>query len=186
MSIINTTFTPAARLNSFTGIGDLPRQQRSAIPRGEVFFIINGGDVTKGEVGDTQRSRIDCTLPRNFAYALVGIHLNLYGVDITDWETIANSYISNDIADFDVNVPIVGVSPGPAVASGAGAMTYQFESFKAIIVPRGADATPNLHIDISNYVTDGTAMITSIYARFLQYDIEQANHWEVNLPQLTR
>lgn len=189
MTTISTNFTPTASYFPFAGKGALTRD-RSDVPRAEVRFLENGAAVTLSGAGDDQRISVICDLPINFAYVISELHLKLSsvvnGVTVT-WQDVASASF-RDGGSPQQRIPFEGSSTGvsgPTQDQKANRI-YQFNNLPLVIWKMAPGAMGNLQLTCHNINEEEPAVTMDFYARFLQFDLEQAIHYAPNVPTLTR
>lgn len=188
MALISTNFTPVVQYFPYTGIADVARTERSAIPRAEIVFAQIDGAVTISGVGDTQRINVNMNLPRNYAYALVDANIAVTGVDALQWATTVAMAVFNDLAAVTQKVHLQGVSNGLLNTGADSRKSYTFATLtKQIIKPLvGSASSVFAQVQLSNNTTDQTAMEVDFFFRWFQFDIDQALHFAVNQAILVR
>lgn len=182
MATITTTFTPTASYFPFAGLG---RRPSTSGPRAEVRFGEKDAEITLSGTGDDQFARVQCMLPVNYSYTLSEIHIRLFTalneVDLT-WEPTAIAILGGEF-----NIPMEGVSVNqiPGLQGKRGYMVYTFKDLpKTVWKPQAGLAIMN--VDMYNVNLEEPAVKLDFYARFLQFDINQAIDYEVNTPSLVR
>lgn len=180
MALVVTTFTPLPELFSYSGLPDVITE-RSQFPRGEVAFNIFAGAVDAPGAGDNARISIQMSLPPGYAYVLREAHYSLAASDTEDWEAVAPLTFDNaSSGDATWQAPIELFSE----AKGTSRRIYTKQSdLKQVVLPGGP--TPGItsmlvSITHTNQNDDGLAVTVFATVRFLQFDIEQAHHFEVN------
>lgn len=185
MAVVVTTFTPNPQPFAFTTApGDLIN--RTALPRAEIIHAVSAGEIVAAGVGDSQLLNVRIELPQNYTYVCVDVALAITGVDAGDWN--ANALFTIGRGDFQQWMSLE--SPGVTVY-GTGAASQIARAYKVPArLPKGlvlgAPTGSNSTINVENGNLNGTAMEVRFYSRFLQYDIDQFHHVEVNTPSLTR
>lgn len=176
-------------IQPYTGLGQLT-QDRSAIPRAEVFVGGLDIDITAGGVGNTQRFTLGMHLPRNFAYVLAEINVVIEveaGLAMT-WDAYGAGELSNGPdQDRSHATPISLESPGVSDSTGNPRRIYTApHPPKYLVLPPENKPGPYFALVWGNSTTDAPAAVSSFLIRFYQYDVEQAHHFAVNSPSLTR
>lgn len=185
MATTATLFTPTGKAFPFIGIGVAAAQLITPIPSAEFVFQIIGGTVTVAAGGEDQSILVNCNLPRSFCYVLVELTCRIESGDAADWLLASSCTLQDSAAEPDTVIPIVfeNVSFG---ALGSGQRTYQAANVPSkLIVPLSVD-NGVLATFFKNPVVDGVAGTLHFYARFLRYDRNQAQFWQVNTPVLIR
>lgn len=188
MALITTTFTPDAITQPFT-IFPEPITRFSAMPRAEVHYDIIGGSVTLSGVGDQQAIEVLCFLPVNFAYAIVDLFMDLCiaGTAANTWDRSARCSFNNANVGRTISV----IFPAQA-AEDSNTVNSQCLQWVPSTLPKIVQAAPPgindpfLHVGIENSELNKGAGTFNFFARFLQYDIEQWHHAEVNDAKLIR
>lgn len=185
MTLTTTTLAPKAELVPF--ISPVPSQDlwNSIIPRGEIIFSEIGTAIITGGAGNEQRIVITLNLPAGYAYAFREFSFYLEDVDdagdVNDWDDTGSFAIQSDSTSATASKWVwYGQITKPAVAghstiillNGTYQLGYPEESLSKIIIPAKAGAKAS--VQLFNVVQDGGAMYSNLYARFLQYDLNQA------------
>ncbi len=168
---------------------------RDAIPRAEIVYSYINEDIPAAGLTDIARLQIDIRLPQSYVYVLVDFALSILG----------------DNADLKAKIP-TGLTWQLFDAVGAASMVQYSAEAIAIggVLPVNDNAGLDSRLQYSvphkpkvtwlllpgeegrcliNLTADDVntlAMQSSGYFRFLQYDVNQAHHWGVNTPTLTR
>lgn len=192
MATTVTTIAPPLVAFPFIGIGPAAQQPISAIPSAEVTFNIfpQGGiadDITIAAAGEDQICTVNCDLPRSFSYVLVEAYARIQGADGDEWDSEGFSNLQSSITDVEVNYPInFGGRPGVSHSNPANeARFYEVSPPGVVLVPVGPD-NARFTTTWSNVTIDGSAMTIGFFARFLRYDRNQVQYWQVNTPVLVR
>lgn len=188
MAIITSDFDPEATPFPYAGMPDIVGQ-RTGIPRGEVAFNVDGGSVTLAGVGDTQRANVTCTLPGGYAYVLRETFLSMTAIDVEDWDDVGfGSFQDAEQSTVRKNRMLFQlVSAGAVNITTAKRRCWDYTILpKQVLYPASATEGAVYIATIINAVTNGAAGNLVFNARFLQFDIEQANHYSVNSPMPTR
>lgn len=186
-----TTIAPEALLFPYSGLDD-PSRELSIVPRQEVRFIDKGTTVPDPGVGDNQAVSVLCLPPPNFAYALVDLNLfvqsslagtfNLPKGFFTLFQDALTSAASTVVASLCVEAGVIVHSTGGAVD------TFQYclrDPFRQIMVPQPGNQV-SLGMSMFNPTADDVDYTVAVYCRMLMFDINQANHYSINTPQLVR
>lgn len=193
MATTQTVIAPPLKSFPFIGVGPAAQAPITAIPSAEVTFSIFAGaasvadDITVAAAGEDQNVTVNCDLPRSFSYVLVEAFARIAGNDADEWDTEGFSNLSSSITAPDVIFPIyfggrAAVSHSNAVSE---ARFYAAEPVNVVLVPTGPDDA-RFTTTWSNVTIDGVAGTIAFFARFLRYDRNQIQFWQVNTPVLTR
>lgn len=191
MAIDLTTIQPEAQLFPYSGLDD-PNRSMSPVPRQEVRFVDKGTTVPDPGVGDNQAISVLCLPPQNFAYALVDVNLfvqstlagtfNLPKGFFTLFQDAMTAAASTVMASLCVEAGTIVHSTGGAVD------TFQYcmrDPFRQILTPAPGNQV-SLSLSMFNTTADDVDYTVAVYCRMLMYDIDQANHYAINTPQLIR
>lgn len=189
MAIERTTLTATQELFPYSGIGELARD-RSAIPRSELRFGVVGGALAVPTLGDQQQAFISLSLPFNFAHVIVdltaSVQADVAGEAISWPDTaVCNFFPQGGNYVYEIEL----VSGGEHVFStGSGKEQRVYSPTQlpkvTMVPPAGQRNVFNMQLTASGI--DGVAVDVDFFARFLTYDIAQANHYLVNSPQVIR
>jgi len=180
----DTNFTPD--LKKFALVGLPIGQDRSPVPRSELIFTVSSGAILIATGGNDQEVNITVVLDTGFSYSIQECYASIKSVDAADWQD--NGFvIVNTGALLGTTVRIELESElSTAFVDGANVNRgYQWRNFPGnLLMPSdtGASAT----FKLGNQVIDGAAATLQFMCRVLQYDIEQAHHYQVNTPTLIR
>ncbi len=187
MAVEQTVVTPNPAIFGFQGMPDIVGEQ-SIVPRGEVVFSVIGGIVAATGVGDSQLLTVGCSLPVNFAYALLEVACELQGADAVDWDVASLSRWQDDNAlpptgSQSIRIPVQGLSHGIVQSATPSRLwTYGTIPNQIIIPKQGFAAGVSMANNFTNGNLQGSSMVFDFYARFLMYDVAQAHHWQANTP----
>lgn len=173
----------------YIGTGVPAAQQPTMIPSAEVLFQ-SDATITVAAAGEDQSLLIQCHLPRSFCWVLVESTFRLSSIAGDNWDSECVSSIFDSGAAATVIVPIhCWANPaGDGLAHQAGQKIRTFTADpvpQKMIVPL-ADDNARFDIFLENNTIDGAVGSIRFYARFLRYDRNQAQHWQVNTPVLIR
>ena len=189
MAQITTTFQPEPSKFGFTGIPN-NRQDKSDIPRQEIFYTVNDGLVPAAvDPLDTRLAQVSCVLPFGFVYVLTDVFLdvttNVAGA--VNFNTMCTGLLRDDSLDPSWGARFVGQSFGVnGDAASGGNRTYDFTNLPSWVVIPKSKAGANLLMRTFDPVPGGPdAFITSVI-RVLQYDVSQAHNYQVNTPTAIR
>lgn len=195
MALVTTTFSVGnggvlMERFPYTGAGDMQKMQ-TGIPRSEVNFLMTSGFIAASAVGDNQRFIINCDLPSSYAYVLQEVSLsNLVGVDGANWDPNTITTIRTiNIDQSEWRHSLDFFSRGDTWDGIAGSVSKSYHmSFinplKRLIIP-GQSATLQIHV--TNETEEQSSMlIAGFFARFLEFDVNQAHFYAANTPDPTR
>lgn len=195
MALTSTTFSPNALLEPY--IGPAPTQDlwNTLIPRAAIIFSVVQGAITTGGAGNEQKVIMNCKLPSGFAYAMrefvFFINDNDDAGDVDDWDDQAYLTLRDDFAGESTSSWVYAIGAEKPSVSAHTTVTNLNSAYKPInpllqklVIPRAAGGL--LQFTSFNLVQDGGAMIVNAFARFLQYDLNQAYRAIVNTPVPTR
>jgi len=178
-----TNIIPEAQIFGYTTVSGAMLDRTNA-PRGEVVFNVNNGIVQEALPGEQQLLVVTMNLPSNFAYVLVDLFLQIQATDAEDWESEALCVLNaNDDQAIKFNLPSTGFST--FLASGLQSRTYEVVNLPKVLV-RPPAVGNTFTINVQQTMNQAPQANTTVYARFLQYDIAQHHDVAVNLPILTR
>jgi len=198
MAAEQTTIVVAPRVFGFTSL-DEAFQTRSDVPRAEFVFADQSVISQPVDPMNLQAVVYELELPFGFAYVIVELTLRITdqaaegssldwgmaaSLQLRDGTTSGNSSFSVDSvglrnAGFDTGG---GDKPEDAVR---GSVFYEFNKLPTVVVI-ARDPNGLASVAMNSLVDDGAAVTARIFARFLQYDIRQAHHYQVNTPTLVR
>lgn len=193
MATTQTTIAPPLQSFPFIGIGPAAQQPITAIPSAEVTFSIFAAaasiadDITVAAAGEDQAVTVNCDLPRSFSYVLVEAYARIAGVDADEWDTEGFSNLQSSITAPDVIYPIYfGGRPGVSHSNATSeARSYAAQPPSVVLIPTGPDDA-RFTTTWSNVTIDGVAGTIAFFARFLRYDRNQVQFWQVNTPVYVR
>lgn len=190
MALVTTTLTPPPSIFSYSGMSDVVGVMTD-VPRAEVHFTLDSGDVTLSGVGDTQRLIINCVTPQGYAYVMREVHFAMFADDIDDWGAIAwlGFQDGESAGTRSFRSPMEMFSDGTMVRGGgltAARIWTPKAIVKQVVIPNDPKEGCLLEVFVNNNVTNGDAAIAFFSARLLQFDIEQANNFAVNNPSPVR
>lgn len=195
MATTTTSFAPAATIKPFSGLDKIGNPYRAIqVPRAEVLFKIFNEAYLVAESAEFQRITVTCVLPVNFSYVLADFSSRIIAIDAEEWAAQGSLNLDDsDSTDRTFGFSQEVISNGPIDDLGTNATKVRAfcpcgPFLRAMLQsPLGSGAAPpRLFHALSNPVADGAAGTFTMYARFLQYDIEQTTHVEVNTPTLIR
>lgn len=186
MATDTTTVNPTQTRFSYAGIPAIPADL-SPVPRGEIRCYATGGIAAPG-AGDNQQFVINIDLPVNSAYAVADYAVRLLSGDANfNFPASLLGAFTNDVAAATVNVPIDMRSSAEFSTVGLAGRIYTPVRVPTIVMlPATAQSQVQLHSSAYNTTADDVPYSYVIFARLLEFAIEQSHRWEVNTPQLIR
>lgn len=156
--------------------------------------VVNQAIPTPG-AGNNQYVICKLQPPKNFAYVLMDIFvgLNAGSTSTTNNWSVMNYVIQDDSSGANRRFRIAGdlTTQGKGFLGSSAIFALKTWCLPAgcrpslmIIPPRGAQ--PEVAITAYNETAADIAYEANVYARFLQYDIDQANYFAPNTPLLIR
>lgn len=187
MATTGTLFSLEGKPFPFIGIGVAAAQVITPIPSAEIVFQVVSGVITVAAGGLDQSIFINCNLPRTFCYVLVEVFFRIESADAGDWDAATVTTIEDSSSQATVLIPLRLTNDSIGHTSTAiASRSYSLETpITKLIVPLGPD-DGKLSIFLQNDTIDGAAGILHFFARFLRYDRNQAQFWQVNTPVLVR
>ncbi len=188
MATTATTVNLIGKPFPFIGIGIPAAQLPTHLPSAELNFSTEGTkSITVAGAGEDQSLFITCPLPRSFCYVLVEATMRIASVAGADWDQEAQSDLKDSISSPFMSIPVL--FDNPSIGHGSSTevtRTYQVTlPPKKLIVPLAVDDA-RFGIKVFNTTIDGEVGTVEFYARFLRYDRNQAQFWQVNTPVYTR
>lgn len=189
MAVIDTPFSVALgnmamETIPYAGAGGMA-MVNTPVPRAEVNFTFQSGAVTLSGSGDTQSLTISCALPPSFAYIVQEVSItDLAGVDGDNWDNFGISRIRVDTPDKTWKHSLDLFSRGSYQSSPTTrGKSYHLAApgeLNRMLIPL---VSANLVILLQNPTTQDSAMIVgAFFARFLQFDVNQAYFYGANVP----
>lgn len=193
MGTTTQTFVAVVEINPWVGLDEV-QTVHSGVPRGEVRFSVINGVVSVPTAGDDGIIEIDCQFPQNFAYAYGEMSMKI----AEDTGLTTNNWQNNG------QILTISSSPRPTakqqafhnLQSPGEIMKLEGRSAEKIYAPVAntqltykADrngANVEVKITVGNPTEDHGAALVNFFARYFMYDVEQANHYQVNAPTLVR
>lgn len=185
MATTATLIEPVGVPFPFIGIGVASAQVITPIPSAEFVFNVISGSITVAAGGEDQSLLINCFLPRSFCYVLVELSARIEGADSADWLKGASTTLQDSSSVPTNLIPMVFESKELSAVSSAQKAYVASVIPTKLIIPPGIDDA-KLACFWKNPVIDGAVGIIHFYARFLRYDRNQAQFWQVNTPTLIR
>lgn len=193
MTTTTTSITANSSLFPFTGM-DATVLDRSSVPQAEVIFKIFSGAVTVGGSGNEQRLNLTCEIPRNYAYALVGVYASITVVNglANTWDDQADLFIVDAVGSdrsFEAHMNFTSGAVFDTLAlprKTYGVTDGSMGLVKTIVVPPPNSTGQKFGLSFENLTQDGPAALVQLFARCLLFTIEQSHHFAVNTPTLVR
>jgi len=207
MALVTTTLTPKVIYNPFVGITE---QQRalSAIPRAEVYVTVDAAGAYNWPatgVGDARRLRIIHTLDTNYAYVIVSCHMKAttdaawinadYAAELVVTAS-SDVYFSTALTSFESKI---GSNPDQEVGkiliknwfnlgNGENIRLLQLDKIPTgVIFPfNDTNSIPSVNLSWYDPVEQEPRVDIGYNLRLLQYDVDQAYNYMVNMPALVR
>lgn len=184
MADVNSFFNPSEKGFKFIGLPNI-NEFNSYVPRQEIIFGTESGSVTLSGVGDTQSLFFRNVLPAGFAYAMSELSCMIQDTvagQLDDWKA-PTCYITDSDADPGYKVGLTMRVDTTVLSSGLTKQVWQVESpLKQLIIPRGQATDAFVQVGSFNASTNKAALTFWGYARFFQYNLNQAHYWAVNSP----
>jgi len=178
-----TTITPDAQIFGYTTVAG-GMIDRTNAPRGEVVFNANNAPILDGEAGEEQLLILVMNPPENFAYALVDLFFQIQGNEADEWEAEALAVLNaTGEQAIKFNLPSTGFAT--FLSSGNKSRTYEVVNLPRVLI-RPATTGNVFTINAQHTMPQGVGASTTVYARFLQYDVAQHHDVATNLPSLIR
>lgn len=187
MATTATLVTIAPRQFPYIGIGIPAAQLPTFIPSAEIIFQTISSAITVAAAGETQSVLVTCNLPVSFCYVLVEMSMRIESIDALDWSKGTNAELMDSSSAPEILIPLVIDSINDTeVTETTNSMTYSLKNPPTkLIVPAVADDA-RLSVFTFNSTIDGAVAAVRFYARFLRFDRNQAQFWQVNTPVLVR
>lgn len=186
MATTTTTTDITPTYFPFTGLPGIEDLANSWIPRGYLVFEDSSVAITVAGAGEDQIWRIEMDLPIGYAYVLVEAHVQLQGAiaDLAGWDLV----MGGELVSPGRSIPFDGLASPDGDVMVTTALDRRFFSFPDLstTIMIASDGSATTIFRIGNHTTDDAAMTGSVFARFLQYDIAQAHHFQIHMPQLIR
>ena len=187
MATTQTDITPTQRIFPFTGIPDVS-SVRSDLPRAEIRGFVADQDIAQAGLGNDRVVVFTQVMPANFSYALVSCSFVFFaGTGETTDFTSAYSYVQiGTVAGNRRYIPLeTKVSSSEATQTIRAFYQFSLVPPKEVLMPDpGQDV--RLIVSVPDPVDNGPANICNFHSRFLQFDVSQAHHVQVNTPTLIR
>lgn len=191
MATVDVSLTPIETIFPFTGITEVVRD-RSEVPRAELFYSLLSGSIAAAGAGDDTRVNVAVTLPRNFAYVLIEANVYLdqaagttFGWDSDIYGSLTDGNSTTRL--YNYNFFLEGSSVMIDTQQDRPRKVYQLLGNQVpniVCLPReGGQAICSLSFGSTGQNVQTNAQL---FLRFLQYDVTQAHHFDVNTPTFTR
>jgi len=191
MATTATLITPPGVAFPYIGVGVPAAQLITPIPSAEVNYNITLGAITVAAGGQDQSLLINVVLPRTFCWVLVELTCRISGVDSGDWLDTATTTLQDSQSEPTYTIPLVfEIGANGDTGGASGQQTYELKHPPAkLIVPSASAAVVDdalLSMFFQNNIVDGAVGVVDLFARFLRFDRNQAQFWQVNTPTLIR
>lgn len=188
MALTTTTVNPTLEPFPYAGMPERQRGQ-TPIPSREMRCYTRDKSITAGGAGNEQRLVVQLDLPPNYAYVLVDLSCMLGLAGSINWDAVIQGYLQDGLTTVKSRIPMELFSHGITEYTAAGSERRVWipeDIPRATLIPSVAGEQVRLHLEtINSTQNDGAASFT-FYARFLEFTIEQAHHWQVNTPEPVR
>jgi hypothetical protein len=195
MAEVSTTIPLVNRLRTYTGIGADPNRNDTPVPRGELRCAAHDASIAAVGAGDTQVVFIDCLPPVNFAYVLASVSIAVKpasAAHANNFLNVANGYLANSdssaLATYEDYFALT--SPGKSYDAFTGGALKVFQPVDlpgTVLLQRNdSDRSARVWFGMENDTANDVAYLLTFLSRFYVYDLEQAHHYGINTPILTR
>lgn len=182
MADIDTTFTLAPEIFPFSGV---PTESSGIpVPLREYRFTLLAGAIALTGVGENQNVVAAMTLPTAYAYSMQDLHVQLVPVDVADANNMPQSCLGT-FRDGGTTRVHMELHNKAMVIGGGGAQQRVYAPVdmpKVVLLPGTPDDSVSFLVLVYNTTANTHAYTMGVYARFLQYTLDQARHWAVNTP----
>jgi hypothetical protein len=203
MATITTSITAETVYNPFEGV-TAARRSNSAIPRAEVYAVVNEGSWPAPGAGNDRRLRIIHTLDTNYAYVVVGAHikaistnyvyadacaeLNITASSSVYWSTALTTYKGWTAPSATVTAGGVEVRSmlNTGTAEEVRIMELRQPQNGMIFPFNDTNSIPSVNLSWYEITDNGTAYTIDYNLRLLQFDVDQAYNYLANTPNLIR
>lgn len=185
MAVITTTFTPEPSPDPYSGVSQLIIDN-SDVSRGEIVFSVFDGAVALSGVGDNQFITITCLLPLNYSYTLADFFLSITSTagETNGFDDALACRLLDDNTGTDRTFAFMLPNhAGPIANFSAGlkeVLTYCLDCFPTQLLKSAGQGALNLNVQCFNATANDAAYEVNFYARFQQFDINQALNAQVN------
>lgn len=189
MAVVSTSITPMAFRFPLISPLPSPEQWWSNNPMAEIVFTSKDEDITLSGVGDSQAVSWICNLPPGYGYTFEELNFGMYNsVDPTEvdgWSVPSFSNLVDQSPSLWITPVLVERSVATPIASnGLRVWTPTAGLPKKVVQAIGTGA--NFQINLQNLNTNKSALKVRAFARFFQFDLNQAYRTSVNAPVLVR
>lgn len=183
MATITTTIVPNAVRTPFINPYGQPDVWNTIIPRSEIVFSSIDFVIDLSGVGDDQLLVVNNDLPAGFAYVLLEHSVVVEGVDADEWA--ANGHCSLADSSVDASASWKKCLQAPSLISRTTLTNftrcYKPEGSSKIVIPKPG-LVGRLQIQTQNFNTNKVAGVGTTYARFLLFDVNQAQFNAIHTP----
>ncbi len=191
MALVVSVITPDLKLFPLAGLQDIPRE-RSDVPRQQLIFSVLSSTVAGAGVGDNQGIRIDLALPQRFSYVFMDFFMLIRGASAgvtNSFDSIGRVNLNDDVSGGNRSYLMLRscVSPGASPINGLLTKCYAYDGqLPSVVIAPPPGAAAQVTVEVTNSVDDDQDYVVQAAFRFMVYDINQTNHYQVNTPQLVR
>lgn len=189
MAQVTTSVNLSPGITTYAGVTSI-RREDSAIPVGELLFTKTNQAIAAVGAGDNQAFIITMTLPRNFAYVLcdLAVDVNTSAAGTNNWGNQLRAYAVNDASASQYRLPIPMTTPGAYLTSAAleGRIWTPGHVPGMTIIPATGSSTPQIVIAGYNATANDNGYSLSCYARAFSYTLDQVRNYQVNAPMPVR
>jgi len=197
MAIIQQFFTPIINKFGFQGLSSAG-QERSAVPRQELFYVVEEEDITSESAPDGKQVFMNCTLPFGFSYAITDITMSIFHDIADDWKTAAIATVrDSNVAESRTYLTHYDAESAGAVQFPGGVPNnpdrvlnaWTWKKFPSWIIIPQEDSLAHITLTTSTEEGDPGGFLGGTFnalVRVIQFDVSQAHHYEVNTPLLVR
>lgn len=164
-------------------------QRDSSLPLGEFRFGSVSTTIAAADTGESQKAVFICTLPTNYAYALLSVNsvMQFAAADLPDWDLNAVGFWKNAASGSGrISIPFAGVAAGRLNLDNM--INWEWNKIPTIVheVPPGNSGQVQLRWVVNNAVIDGGECYMTWQVRVLYFQIAQGHSTLVNTPSLVR
>lgn len=185
MATITTTIITIDNILPYEGVGEV-LQQRSDFARAEITHTRRDQTIAATGAGDDSFVVIDGILPANFAYTLTDLYFSIESAagvtnsyDPTCGFFLMDSLSTGALRTWELHLPNFARA-GVNGATGTEILAYHFESMPQMVMRPASGQQLGYQLGVFNPVQNLAAHLCNFYARFQQFDINQAIHVAVN------
>lgn len=184
MAVITTSITPSLKVFPYSGVPEL-LLDRSDFPRSEIEFKVLNGAIALTGVGDSMFVALACVLPLNYAYTLSDFFLTIHSAAgaTNNFNTALTLFINDDVLGLVRTYEIFLPNESTSAMFGATMIdtkTYCITCFPTQLLKGETGGQIELSIQGTNETTNDTAYTLDFFARFQQFDVNQAQNADVN------